>query len=120
MDNKLDLFVQNEGPHLIMNLLLEEQVNKIMFGEITNFNDFEDWLCCVNQDEERKNEQFEVIKGKDVSNIFQPNIESNSHNINEINVVFDEGKRWAEIKGKIKVNPNLDYEKANQLWELLD
>jgi hypothetical protein len=35
-------------------------------------------------------------------------------------VVFDEGKRWAEIKGKIKVNPNLDYEKANQLWELLD
>jgi hypothetical protein len=32
-----------------------------------------------------------------------------------------EGKqRWAEISSKIKVNLNLDKEKTNQLWELLD
>jgi hypothetical protein len=36
-------------------------------------------------------------------------------------MVFDEGKeRWVEIKGKIKVNPNLDQNKISQLWELLD
>jgi len=34
MDNGLDLFVHNEGPHQIMNLLFEKQVNKVMFGEI--------------------------------------------------------------------------------------
>jgi len=36
-------------------------------------------------------------------------------------MVFDEGKeRWVEIKGKIKVNPDLDQDKTSQLWELLD
>jgi len=80
-----------------------------MFGEISNSYDFEDWLWCVNQDGKNKNEQFRATKGKDVSDIFQFDIESSFHNINETNVVFDEGKeRWAKIKGEIKVNPNLD------------
>jgi hypothetical protein len=36
-------------------------------------------------------------------------------------MVSDEGKeRWADIKGKIKVNFDLDQEKTNQLWELLN
>ncbi len=36
-------------------------------------------------------------------------------------MVLDEGKeRWVEIKGKIKVNTDLDQDKISQLWELLD
>jgi hypothetical protein len=33
-----------------------------MIGEIFGYNDFEDWLWCVDQDEERRNEQFRVAK----------------------------------------------------------
>ncbi len=64
MDNGLDLFVHNEGPHQIMNLLFEKQVNKVMFGEMFYTDDFEDWLQCVNQGEERKNEQHRKPKEK--------------------------------------------------------
>jgi flagellin-specific chaperone FliS len=70
-DNGLDLFVQNESPHQIINLLFEKQVNKVMFGEIFYSNDFEDWLLCVNQGEERRNEQHKEAEGKDVLNIFR-------------------------------------------------
>jgi hypothetical protein len=73
----------------------------------------------LNQDEEMKNEQLKATKGKDVSDIFQLDIESSSHD--NMEMVHDEGKeKWAEIKSKIKVNPDLDQEKTNQLWELLD
>jgi len=75
MDNGLDLFVQNESPHQIMNLFFEKQVNKVVFGEFFYFDDFEDWLRCVNQGEERRNEQHMEAKGKDVLNIFQLDIE---------------------------------------------
>ncbi len=70
IENKLNLFVQNEDLRHIMNLLLEKQVNMVMFGEISDFDDFKDQLRCVNQDEERRNEQFKAAKGKDVLNIF--------------------------------------------------
>ncbi len=46
-----------------MNLIFEEQANNVIFGEIFNYDDFEDQMRCVAQDENRKNEQFIVIKG---------------------------------------------------------
>jgi hypothetical protein len=49
-----------------MNLLLEEQANKVLFGENSNSNDFKDWMQCANLNEKRWNEQFKVAKGKDV------------------------------------------------------
>jgi len=45
----------------------------------------------------------------DPIDIFQLDIESSFHNASETNMVPNEGKeRWAEIKGKIKVNLDLD------------
>jgi hypothetical protein len=71
MDNEFNLFVQNKSPHHIMNLLLEEQANRVLFGKNSNSDDFEDWMRCADQNEEKWNEQFKVAKGKNVSNIFQ-------------------------------------------------
>jgi len=42
MDNGLEDFMQNEGPNQIMNLMLEEHANNVMFSEIFDYNDFED------------------------------------------------------------------------------
>jgi len=42
VDNGLENFMQNEGPNQIMNLMLEEHANNVMFGEIFYYNDFED------------------------------------------------------------------------------
>jgi len=34
--------VKHEGPNQILNLLLEDQTQNIIFGEISNFEDYED------------------------------------------------------------------------------
>jgi len=54
VDNGLENFMQNEGPNQIMNLMLEEHANNVMFGEIFYYNDFEDRKWCVRHDEKRK------------------------------------------------------------------
>ncbi len=47
-----------------MNLIFEEQVNNVIFGERFDYDDdFEDQMQCVAQDEDRRNEQFIVKKG---------------------------------------------------------
>ncbi len=47
MDDGLELFVQKEGLHQIVNLIFEKQTNNLMFGEISNSEDFEDLMQCV-------------------------------------------------------------------------
>lgn len=42
MDNGLETFVQKEGPNQILNLLLEEQIDNVIFGEFFDFDDFGD------------------------------------------------------------------------------
>jgi len=75
-----------------MNFLLGKQADRVLFGKNSNFDDFEDWMWCANQNEERWNEQFKVAKRKDVSNIFQFDVESNFHNVNDIARIF--AKVW--------------------------
>jgi hypothetical protein len=69
MDNGLEDFMQNEGPNQIMNLMLEEHANNGMFGEIFDYNDFEDWRRCVRHDEKRK--KFAPTIAMQVSKKFQ-------------------------------------------------
>jgi len=54
MDNGLEDFMQNEGPNQIMNLMFEKHANNVMFSEIFDYNDFEDWMRCVRHDEKRR------------------------------------------------------------------
>ncbi len=43
-DDKMDCFVMQEGPNQMVNLLLEEQTDNIIYGELSNSKDFEDWI----------------------------------------------------------------------------
>ncbi|CAM6026248.1 unnamed protein product [Sphagnum balticum] len=54
MDNGLETFVQKEGPNQILNLLLEEQIDNVIFGEFFDFDDFGDWISCAAEDEDRR------------------------------------------------------------------
>jgi hypothetical protein len=58
MDNGLETFMQEEGQNQIMNLILEEHADNVMFGDISEFEDYEDWIRYIVEDEERRNEQF--------------------------------------------------------------
>ncbi len=41
-DNGLDTFVKHEGPNQFLNMLLEEQAENIIFGQIYDSKDYED------------------------------------------------------------------------------
>jgi hypothetical protein len=56
MDDGLEFFVQKERLHQIVNLILKKQADNLMFVEISNYEDFEDLMRCVDYDEDRKNE----------------------------------------------------------------
>ncbi len=63
--------MQEEGLNQMMNLILEEQVDNVMFGDISESDDYEDWIKCNAEDEERRNEQFLISTFFQVSNVFQ-------------------------------------------------
>jgi hypothetical protein len=54
----MDCFVMHEGPKQMINLLLEEQTNNLVFGKLSDLDDFEDYLKCVDEEEQRRNEIF--------------------------------------------------------------
>ncbi len=54
----MDAMVKHEGSTQIINLLIKNQVDNIVFGELFNSDDLEDWMWCVATEEERRNEIF--------------------------------------------------------------
>jgi hypothetical protein len=59
----------------MVNLLLEEQTNNIIYGELLDFEDFEDWIRCVSGEEERRNEIFVGKPAIKLLHIFQLGLE---------------------------------------------
>jgi hypothetical protein len=53
-----------------MNLILEEQANKVIFEDISKFDDYEDWIKCIVKDEEKRNESFFITTSMQISNVF--------------------------------------------------
>jgi hypothetical protein len=42
-------------------LILEELDDNVMFGDISKYDDYEDWIRCVAEDKEKRNELFFII-----------------------------------------------------------
>jgi hypothetical protein len=57
-DDVMEAMVKHESPTQIINLLIKNQANNIVFGELFNSNDLEGWMRCVVTEEERRNEIF--------------------------------------------------------------
>lgn len=63
-DNRLDTFVMQERPNQSINLLLEEQIDNIIFGQLSNYEDFENYMRCVVKDDNMWNEAFNKQLGE--------------------------------------------------------
>ncbi len=70
MDKGLETFVKEEGPNQIKILILEEHVDNVMFGYISKYDYYENWIRCAIEDKENKNEQFFIAPTMQVSNVF--------------------------------------------------
>jgi hypothetical protein len=59
-----------------MNLIMVERTNNVLFKETYDFNDYEDWIRCVEQDEQMRNVQFTSKKSSRIFDVFHLNIET--------------------------------------------
>lgn len=110
MDNGLETFVQKEGPNQILNLLLEEQIDNVLFGEFFDFDDFGDWRSCAAEDEDRRKQIFADNNKEKMSVVFQLEADMDSKRQEEASssklqsMQSREKDRWDEIKSKIKMD----------------
>jgi len=51
-----------EGLDQIMNMLFDKQTYNMIFEELSNFNDFGDWMKCVVKYDNKRNEMFRSNK----------------------------------------------------------
>jgi hypothetical protein len=92
-----------------------------MEEEITDVDDYIDWIKCVSNSEERKHAIFESTSCAKVHvllQVHQANSSGSHNNCNEQLTLFDNydvSTRWKEICQKIWVDHNLDGEKRQQL-----
>ncbi len=57
-DDVMELMVKHESPTQIINLLIKNQVDHIVFGELSDYDDLEDWMRYATTKEEIRNEIF--------------------------------------------------------------
>jgi hypothetical protein len=55
---EMEDMVRHEGLTQIINLLVEDQIDNIMFRELFDSDDLGDWMRCVAEEEEKRNDIF--------------------------------------------------------------
>jgi hypothetical protein len=122
-DTELEDLVMLEGPQQILQLTLEKQVGDFMKEEITDADDYANWIQWAADVEQGKQTLLEATSAAEVSVILQVqqmDIVDSSSNIKErIADNRKEDSRWGEICQKIQIDQNLDKEMRQQLWKIL-
>jgi hypothetical protein len=71
-----DFLCSMKDPTKLWIWFLKKQAHNVFFSEISYSNDLDDWMRCVAQGEDRRNEQFMATRGTLMLNIFQLNVSS--------------------------------------------
>jgi hypothetical protein len=115
---ELENLMLAEGPHHILQLILQGQVDDFMEEETIDANDYANWIKWVSNVEERKHAIFEStssVEGHVLLQVHQTNNSGSHNNCNEqltLSDNHDVSTRWKEICQKIRVDNNLDGEKG--------
>lgn len=118
-DDGMEAMVKLERPIQIINPLIENQANNIVFGESFLILMIQKTKCGVLQQKkkEARNEIFFNYKQQDCLKMFQSRTQGMvRHN----RPLLEKKKCWEEIKSKIDMDPTFDHENGMQLWQLLD
>jgi hypothetical protein len=125
-DIEMEELVKSEGPQEILQLILQEQADNFMKEEITDADDYADWIQWVSNAEQGKHIiytipkreetlvllQLQQMNGGLLPNSFREQLPlSNACKIDT---------RWEEICQKIRIDQRFDKEKGQQLWKTLE
>jgi hypothetical protein len=140
-DNGLEKLITLEGPPRILQLTLHEQADAFMNEEITNVDDYADWLRWVANAEQGKQTRRESTPDADATLVLQQTYPTDISSIltllQAVQVKGDDFSctttgpsssschdelttRWREISQRIKIDNSLDEGGQRQLSDVLE
>ncbi len=121
-NTELEDLVLLEGPQQMLQLTLQEQADDFMKEEITNADDYANWIRWVSDAEQEKQALPRAANCAEIHVLLQVQQvdTTDSHdNFKEQLALSNNQKvssRWEEICQRIRVDQNLDEKKGQQLW----
>jgi hypothetical protein len=116
-NTELEELVLKEGPQQILRLMLQDQTDDFIREEITNFDDYADWIQWVSDAEKGKQASRVAARGAEVPALLQIHqVSGNDAHFNHKKqlALSDDQKmstRREEISQKIRIDHNLEEEK---------
>jgi hypothetical protein len=115
VDTELEELVLKEGPQQILQLTLQDQADDFMREEISDSDDYADWIQWVSNAERREPNSRESALCAEVPTVLQVHqVNGKEANPKQFASSADcpkMGTRWEEISQKIRVDHNLGEEK---------
>jgi hypothetical protein len=123
-DTGLEILVNIERPQQILQITLQNQANEVMKEELSDADDYADWIRWAADEEHCKQNPSEAanVTGKSVLLQVQQMEVIASSSIVRKEITDDlKGKgRWGDISQKLRIDQGLDELKRPLLWNLLD
>ncbi len=118
-NTELEELVLKEGPQQILQLTLQDQADDFMREEISDFDDYADWIQWVSDAKKGKQISKEAARCAEVPALLQIHqVSGNEAHSKQLALSSDYPKmstRWEEISQKIRIDHNLGEEKKQQL-----
>jgi hypothetical protein len=122
-NTELEELVLKEGPQQILQLTLQDQADDFMREEISDSDDYADWIQWVSDAEKGKQISREPAQCAEVPALLQIHqVSGNETHSKQLALSSDYPKmstRWEEISQKIWIDHNLGKEERQQLWKVL-
>jgi hypothetical protein len=115
-NTELEELVLLEGPQQILQLTLHEQADDLMKEEITDADDYADWIQWVADAWQGKQALSGATNGAEVSVLLQVQHMDITYSHNSLKERLDDNRkadsRWCEICQKMRVDQDLNKEKG--------
>ncbi len=115
--------VLQEGPEQILQLTLQDQTDEFMKEDISESDDYADWIQWVSDAEEQRTCSRESAVCAELPVVLQAHRPTKNENPSERLASSSEcsnaDTRWEEISQKIRVDHDLGEERKQQLWKML-
>jgi hypothetical protein len=121
---ELEDLVLKEGPQQILQLMLQDKADDLLKGEITDDDDYANWIQWATEEEQRMQSLSEAAIAAEESVLLQlQQMEvADSSGCVEERIMRNpkEDTRWGEICQKIRIDQHLDKGMERQLWCVLE
>ncbi|CAK9881424.1 unnamed protein product [Sphagnum jensenii] len=123
-DTGFEILVSSEGPQQILQITLQNQANEVMKEELSDADDYTDWIRQAADGDHCKQNPSEAtnVTGKSILlQVQQIKVPASSSTVKKEITEDLKGKgRWKDISQKLRIDQGLDELKKPLLWKLLD